>query len=341
MCHMPTLYKELKEGKSKIRCLHIQGSNPLVAYENTKDVYEGLKNAEFISVADLYMTPTAEMADLVLPVSHWLEGDEIYDMHPRFMIGAINKVIEPLGESWPDNKIYNELGKRLAPEWWFEDVEKMLDHQLRKADITWKDFSKMGWLSKEWEDQPYYKYKSDYWKEGGGFGTKTGKVELAMTKMEELGYDPLPFHQEPKESPYSTPELYKEYPLVLSTGGRLPNYFHSQYRQTPLLREHMPYPLIQIHPDKAKELGISEGDWVWIETPRGRIKQVARLFEGIDPKLVVIQASWWYPEVKSPDHGMWISNANMLTSNEAPFDSAIGASDLRCLLCKVYKVEEE
>lgn len=340
MCHMPTLFKQLKDGTSPIRYLHIQGSNPLVAYENTKDVLAGLKNAEFITVADLFMTPTAEMADLVLPVAHWLEGDDIYDMHPRFMIGAINKVVEPLGESWPDNKIFNELGKRLAPEWWFDDVEQMLDHQLRKAHVTWKEFSQMGHMSYEGADQPYYKYKTDYWKEGGGFGTPTGKVELYMTIMDELGYDPLPYYREPPESPYSSPELFKQYPLVLSTGGRVPYYFHSQYRQTPLLRERQPNPLIQIHPDKARELGIQDGDWVWIETPRGRIQQVARLYEGLDPRVVVVQASWWYPEDPTPEHGMWKSNANVLTNNEPPFDSAIGATSLRSLLCKVYKVEE-
>jgi anaerobic selenocysteine-containing dehydrogenase len=340
MCHMPTLFKQLKEGNSPIRYMHIQGSNPLVAYENSKEVLEGLRNTEFIAVADLFMTPTAEMADLVLPVAHWLEGDEIYDMHPRFMIGAINKVVEPMGECWADNKLYNELGKRLAPEWWFEDVEAMLDHQLRKANVTWKQFSKMGHMSKEWDEQPYYKYKTDYWKKEGGFGTPTGKVELYSTVMESLGYDPLPYHREPNESPYSTPELYKEYPLVLSTGGRQPYYFHSQYRQTPLLRERQPNPIIQIHPETAGKLGIKEGDWVWIETKRGRIQQIARLFAGIDPRLVVVQASWWYPEDTSPEHGMWRSNANVLTSNEPPYDPAIGATSLRALLCKVYKAEE-
>jgi anaerobic selenocysteine-containing dehydrogenase len=340
MCHMPTLFKQLKEGTSPIRYMHIQGSNPLVAYENTKEVLEGMLNTEFITVADLFMTPTAEMADLVLPVAHWLEGDDIYDMHPRFMIGAINKIVEPMGECWSDNKIYNELGKRLAPEWWFDDVEAMLDHQLRKANVTWQEFSEMGHMSKEGEDQPYYKYKTDYWKKGGGFGTPTGKVELYSTVMHDLGYDPLPVHREPNESPYSTPELYQEYPLVLSTGGRLPYYFHSQYRQTPLLRGLQPNPITQIHPDTARTLGIKDGDWVWIETKRGRIQQMARLFEGIDPRLVVVQASWWFPEDTTPEHGMWRSNANVLTSNDPPYDPAIGATSLRALLCKVYKVEE-
>lgn len=339
MCHIPTVFRQLKDRTGPVRVMHIQGSNPLVCYENTREVKEGLLNLEFLSVVDLYMSPTAEYADIVLPAAHWLETDDIHDTHPLFMIGAVNKVVEPPGEAWPDNKIYNELGKRIAPECWFGDVEEMLDYQLRKAKITWKEFSELGFLAKMGKDQPYYKYRTDYWQKGGGFPTSTGKVELYSTVMEKLGYDPLPLYREPNESPYSTPELARNYPLILSTGGRLPYYFHSQYRQVPWLRKLQPYPLVQIHPDTAGSLGIAEGDWVWIETPRGRIRQVARLFRGIDPRVVVVQASWWYPEDPPPDHGLWKSNANVLTSNGPPYDPAIGSTSLRALLCRVYKAE--
>jgi anaerobic selenocysteine-containing dehydrogenase len=337
MAQMHTLFKQLKEGTSPIRVMHLQGTNPLLAYPNTKEVKGGLLNVEFLSVVDLYMSPTAEYADIVLPAAHWLEIDDIYDMHPRFMIGAINKVVDPPGEAWPDNKIFNELGKRLAPEYWFNSVAEMLDYELRKANITWKEFSRLGFLAKTGKDQPYYKYKTDYWRKGGGFATNTGKVELCSTVMEELGYDPLPYYREPNESPYSTPELAQEYPFILSTGARSPYYFHSQYRQLPRLRERQPYPIVQIHPETAEKLGIQEGDWVWIETPRGRIKQLAKLFAGIDPRVVAAQSSWWYPEEPGPDHGLWKSNANVLTSNDPPYDPAMGSTTFRALLCRVYK----
>jgi anaerobic selenocysteine-containing dehydrogenase len=341
ICHMHTLFRQLREGVSPIHVMHLQGTNPLVAYPNTQQVKEGLLSVDFLSVADLYMSPTAEYADIVLPVAHWLETDDILDMHPRFMIGAINKVVDPPGEAWPDNKILNELGKRMAPEYWFNNVEEMLDYELRKGNITWKEFSEMGFLAKMGKDQPYYKYRTDYWRQGGGFPTATGKVELYSTVMEELGYDPLPHDREPNESPYSTPELAQEYPLILSTGGRQPYYFHSQYRQVPWLRERQPYPIVQIHPEMAGELGIEEGEWVWIETPRGKIKQVAHLFVGMDPRVVIAQASWWYPEDPGPDHGLWKSNANVLTRNDPPYDPAMGSATFRALLCRISKVENE
>jgi anaerobic selenocysteine-containing dehydrogenase len=99
--------------------------------------------------------------------------------------------------------------------------------------------------------------------------------------------------------------------------------------------------LVQIHPETAAGLGIEEGDWVWIETPRGRIKQVAELFEGMDPRVVVAQATWWYPEEPGPDHGLWTSNANVLTSNDPPYDPAMGSVSFRALLCRVSKVEQD
>lgn len=339
MCHVPTVFRQLRDGKGPVRVMHIQGSNPLVCYENALEVKKALLNLDFLSVADLYLSPTAQYADVVLPVAHWLETDDIWDEHPRFMIGAVNRAVEPQGEARPDNWIFNELGKRLAPEYWFSDVENMLDYQLRKAGLTWKEFSQLGYLARTGKEQRYYKYKTSYWRKEGGFPTPTGKVELYSTVLEKLGYDPLPYFAEPSESPYSTPELAKEYPLILSTGGRIPWYFHSQYRQIPWLRELQPYPIVQIHPETAAKLGISHGDWVWIETRRGRIKQVASLFAGIHPQVVVVQASWWYPEDPPPDCGVFKSNANVLTSNEPPYDPAIGSTNLRALLCRVYKAE--
>ena len=113
---------------------------------------------------------------------------------------------------------------------------------------------------------------------------------------EKLGYDPLSYFKEPGESRYSTPELTKEYPLILTTGCRQPFYFLSQYRNIPWLKGFQQYPIAQINPETAKNLGIEDGDWMWIESPRGRIKQKARLYPGIDPRVVMATANCYYPE---------------------------------------------
>ena len=150
------------------------------------------------------MGPMAEAADIVLPAAHWLELDDVYDMHPRFMIEAHNKVLDPPGEAKADAWIFNEVGKRVVPDKWFEDVPSMLDYQVRKGKngtMTWDDFSK-NLVSGCWgPDQVYYKYKTDYWHEGGGFPTPSKKFEFHSNHLESLGYDPLPVFTEPGREP--------------------------------------------------------------------------------------------------------------------------------------------
>lgn len=109
----------------------------------------------------------------------------------------------------------------------------------------------------------------------------------------------------------------------------------------PWLRELHPDPIVELHPDTAQKHGIKEGDWVYIESPRGRIRQRAKLTTGIRPQVVAIQHGWWFPEVKTPDHGWKESNSNILTDNDPKgLDAAMGASNLRVLLCRVDRAEE-
>ncbi len=340
-CHTQTALAQLREGRCDIKMLHQHGGNLLFSLTNSPNVRKALLNLEFISVADQFMSSLAEIADVVLPVAHWLEEEDIWDEHAGFYLSAVNRVVEPPGEAWPTARIYYEIGRRVAPEFWpWDDLEGMLDYQLRRSGISWKEFSKIGSLATTGKDQKYYKYKTDFWVKGGGFPTPTRKAELYSTVLEELGYDPLPVHVEPNESYSSTPELAKEYPLLLSTGGRIPFYFHTQYANLPWLRELQPYPRMQIHPETAEAHGIKEGDWVWIESPRGRIRQRASIFAGMDPRIVVVQASFCYWEKQGAEK-LLTSNANVLTSDEGPYDGPAGSSDMRALLCKIYKVEEK
>jgi anaerobic selenocysteine-containing dehydrogenase len=340
-CNPDTLVKKVLAGEAPIKVWISVGGQQIVHLANTKEVVEAIKKVEFMVHVDLFMGPMAEAADIVLPAAHWLELDDVYDMHPRFMIEAHVKVVEPPGEAKSDLWIFNEIGKRVAPKFWFKDEETCLDEELKKGNLTWKQFSKRL-VSGCWgKDQVYYKYKTDYWKKGGGFPTATGKFEFYSKALEALGYDPLPQFNEPGESPISTPELYKKYPVVMSSGYRQPFYFLSQYRNIPWLRSYMEYPTAQLHPDTAKTYGIEDGDWIWIESPRGRIRQLARVTPGILRGMVMTTANCFYPEEPAKGyHGLFISNPNVLTNNNH-LDPMYGSPDLTCLLCKVYKCEKE
>ena len=232
--------------------------------------------------------------------------------------------------------MFLEICQRMGLDWGADTNVELLDESVRAAaknngiegDYGLKELQRDGWIA----TQPNFRFY-----EKSGFNTPTGKAELYCTTLEKLGYDPLPFYQEPKETPLGSPELYKEFPLVLTTGGRSRSWFNSENRQLPTTRKAHPYPLVEMHPDTAAQYGIADGDWVYIESPRGRITQKAKVTDGIDPRVINCEYGWWYPEIKTPDHGIWISNANVLTSMEPPFDPAMGTYHLRALLCRIYK----
>ena len=149
-----------------------------------------------------------------------------------------------------------------------------------------------------------------------------------------MGSDPIPVYTEPPESPVSTPELAKEYPLTLITGSKILVYFHSMLRNIPSLRKSMPDPLVDINPGTAGKLGIKEGDWVQIETRRGSIKHKARFDKELAPDVVSTPHGWWY----GYKDGWKEVNINVLTESDH-YDPEVGSAPLKGLLCRVTKAD--
>lgn len=327
--HIPSILRAMRTGKPyPIKGLLLFGNNGLVSFANSREVYDSLKKLEFIAAADLFMTPTAELADVVLPAASWLEVDAVMGLPynaERFL--CAQKKIVRIGECKQDEEILIELARKLNLKVGTEALEEVYDRQLIPAGCTWKELKEKNFVLLPTE---YKKYEKE------GFKTPSGKVEVYSNKLEQLGYYPLPTYKEPPESPISTPEIAKKYPLILITGGRTTVFFHSELRQIKSLRKVHPDPLVEIHPKTAEERGIKDGEWVFIENVRGKIKQKAKLTEGIHPKVVNCEHAWWFPEKGRPEYGVWESNVNLLTSNKPPYDPAMGTYQLRALLCEVY-----
>jgi anaerobic selenocysteine-containing dehydrogenase len=333
LAHPPSVFKAIITGKPyAVKALLLFATNALVSYPNTRRVYEALRKVEFLVVTDIYMTPTAELADIVLPASTWLERDEYQLNQADWGIPVRQKVVQ-VGEAKGDWEIVLELIRKLDPSG--PTLEQFLNQIVEPMGLSFDQLKREGFV-KTLDKITYKKYEKER-----KFGTPSGKFELYSTILERLGYDPLPYYKEPPESPISTPELAKEYPLILITGARVPGFFHSEFRQIPSLRKLCPDPLVEIHPDTARELGINDGDWVWIETRVGRVRQRAKLTTGIHPKVVSAQHGWWFPEDKRAEpslHGVWESNINVVIDDE-PADEEFGCSVLRGVLCRIYKAE--
>jgi anaerobic selenocysteine-containing dehydrogenase len=321
-----------------MKALITWGSNPLTSMGNTRYVYNALRsiNLELHVVHELVMTPTAQLADYVLPAASWLERDICTNMgdYVSLVFGG-EKAIQPLGERRDAYEFFRGLGLAVGQgEYWpWQTMEEVSDYRLKPLGLTFRDLvDKMVLFPDSFNLKPW---------EQTGFPTPSGKIELYSTILEELGYDPMPYYQEPPESPISTPDVAKEYPLILNTGGRFMPMHHSELMQNQLGRIKHPNPLMDIHPDTARNLGIDDGDWAYIETRRGRIKQKARYTPGILPTVINCQASWWFPEMEANEpslSGLWESNANVLTLDEpAACDELSGGWCVRALLCKVYR----
>ncbi len=330
--HIPTLFEAMRSGKPyPIKAFLIFGNNGLTTYGQSKKVFETFMALDFLCVMDIYMTPTAELADIVLPAATWLEVDEVVGVpYVAQNIVLAQQKITRLWECKQDEDVFVELAQRLNLEVGTESIEEIYNRQLAPLGITFDELKERGNITTPFR---YRKF------EERGFSTGSGKIELASGYLQKLGYDPLPYYEEPPESPRSTPELYKKYPLILTTGARSQYFFHSEYRQIPSLRRRHPDPKVDIHPDTAKKYDIAEDDWTWIETVRGRIKQRANITERIDPRVIHVQHAWWFPEDPAPEYGVFKSNANVLTSMDPPYDPAIGTYQLRALLCKISKAE--
>jgi len=315
-----------------IRMMYIQGGNPLLSYANAKETFVAMEKLDFLAVSEIFLTPTAQLADIVLPAATHFEFDDIGHFGlPHGFILARPKIVEPRGDCWSDSKILNELGKKLGfAQYFWNDMGESLDEILKPAGMTYDDFKKIGFLKGNWNYKSYEKK---------GFHTSSGKVEIYSQQLNDWGVDPLPHYRELPESPYSTPELFKEYPLIF-TSAKDPFYFHSSNRNIPSLRKLSPEPIALIHPETASHLGIAEGDWVSIETKRGTIRQKAKLNSEIDPRVIILSFGWWFPERKDLDLSGWReSNLNILTENGPPYDPAIGSTPLRAVLCRVYKAK--
>jgi len=178
----------------------------------------------------------------------------------------------------------------------------------------------------------YYKFEKN------GFGTPSRKVELYSKSLERMGYDPLPTFKEPPESQASQPELAQKFPYILTTGSRRSEFFGSEQRQIESLRNKRPHPIAEVHPDTADRYGIATGEWIYVSSPRGRVRMKADVTKDIRKDVVNVDYGWWFPEREGPDFGVWESNANLLTSNAPPYDPAFGSYQLRGLLCAIEKI---
>jgi len=316
------LYRAMKEEKPyPIKALLVDTGNPVVTLPDTNNLREGIDKINFMAVHEIYMTETAQLADIVLPAANFYEQQHIYGYVGRPMVMLLNKACEPPEDCWPNGKVWIELAKRLG-------LEKY---------IPWKDMNefeeqffcpKLGTTMDELKNNPggWFHTKRTWKKyETQPFETKSGKVELYSEPLAKRGYDPLPTYHEPELSPVNRPDLARQYPLIAMTGTRMIEFAQSMMLGVPTLRGKISEPKAEINTETARRLGIESGDQMIIETHRGRMQIKASVTQYI------------HPQVVSVPYGFGgLNNVNYLTTWKST-PSEVAMATYRGVPCRVMK----
>jgi len=316
-------YQALTRGMldDKVKAAFFILSNPLSSYPNARETHEALMKLDLLFVSELFMTPTAAMCDYVLPAA--TSGEHNTMGYWGGPLRAFPKLVDPPGEAWSDVRIIIELAKRLGLGEHFPAEEKdAVDLVLEPSGLSWDDFKEKRMLGSTKRNQDPESHK---------LHTPSGKVEIYSEQLTEFDSSPLPLWQE--LSRFLSGDLSAEFPLILTT--RLEDaYKLTGFKHLESGRKLKPEPTLEMHPDTAAALGLEEGEWVEIETAKGKIQQKLDLDKDLDPKVVYASFGWWFPDESDNLYEWDKANVNILfdTRLEEP---ATGTVEVRGIPCRV------
>ncbi|UCC73560.1 MAG: IscS subfamily cysteine desulfurase [Gemmatimonadota bacterium] len=327
----------LKGEPYKIRSLIILGGSIITAWPNPDVWRETLGALDFLVSINRHHTADSAYADIVLPATTMYEITSYMTYGPIFKIRE--KVIEPVGEARNDYLILTELAERLGyGDKYPRSEEELLRHVLDGSGFTLEEVREAGGeVQIPTVMMQYKKWEKGMLREDGkaGFRTPSGKFEIASSILEEHGYEPLPVYTEPGEGPLAQPALAERYPLVFNSGTRIFADFRSQHHGVPGLSRRAPAPLVTLNARDAETRGIEDGDWVWVESRRGRVRYRAKLSDDIIEGAIDANMGGGGP--LGPNE--WRDcNVNDLTDLNR-YDPISGFPVYKALLCDVVKAE--
>jgi anaerobic selenocysteine-containing dehydrogenase len=313
------------------------GANLLLSHADAARGAEALSSLEFHVQTDLYLTPTAAYANIVLPIASGWEREGLrvgfaLDQSACEYVQLRPAVVPPRGEARADIDVVFDLAVRLGlgDHFWNGDVESALAHHLAPSGLTPDTLRNAPRRTMRLPlETRYRKYQEQ------GFGTPSGKLEIFSTALQTIGQSPLPEFRPPRLDPTL------EFPLVL-TSAKTPIYCHSQHRNLSRLRRVVPDPVVEINPATAALHDIEQDEWVSISTPRGSVRARAHLNASLADGIVGGQHGWWQscPDLGLPGYdplGSDGANINLVIGDEV-LDPISGAAPHRCYPCQLQKL---
>ena len=318
------------------------GGNLLASQPDTNRAIAALKQLDFHVHADFFLNPSANYADIVLPVATSWEREGLrtgFDASVEGMrrVQLRPPAIEPLGEARSDTDIVLALASRLglSEQFFGCDSDKGHDHILAQAGLSvsqLRDQPEGITLSSEVPCCSYAEFDASG--NPRGFPTPTRKLEIYSETLLKNGYDPVPVLQliPPRQSD-------NQFPLRLSCAKTVA-YCHSQHRNIESLRRLMPDPILEMSKEAAEVRDIEDGDWVEVSTGVGTFVARAKMINDIEPGSVFAQHGWWVNGAENtpygPDNPMAANmNRTIATSSRDPVSGSI---PFRSSYCNVEKM---
>jgi formate dehydrogenase alpha subunit len=287
-----TLTEKVNGAGDKVKVMYVMGENPLMSDPDTHHVEEQLAKLDFLVVSELFMSETAQVADVVLPAASFAEKDGTFTATDR-RVQLSHKAVEPVGEAKPDWLILSQLSTRLGYPMWYTHPSEVMDEIAGVTPIyAGVSFRRLGEEGLRWPvpsaDHP-------------------GTPILHVKKFNRgLGRFHVVEHRPPAE------ETDAEYPLILTT-GRVLFHWHTgtMTRRSPTLTDQINEAFVEINEADAERLGVHYNDLVRVTSRRGEITLRARVISGIKEGVVFI-----------PFH-FSEAPANVLTNNAVDAESKI------------------
>ena len=334
MANPSAVFRAMADGVPyPVKALFSLGNNTLMGFADMQTIYRGMMNQDLIVVHEHMMTPTAQLADYVLPGDSWLERRQLHDAWGWTSIVRISEqAMQPPGECRGVYDFWRSLAVRmgLAAHFPWPTIEALYDHRVQRTGMSYRQFEN----TYEWYVPPIEHRKY----ERSGFATPSGKVELESSVLADLGFDPLPyFREDPPPDP--------AFPLQLFMGVREDEYFQTGQRHIPELRRRRPEPEIFVHADDAQHYGLTHGAWVAVETPTGRVKGKLAVRSDMPRRLVRVPHGWWKPEMpqgRETLSGAWEFSDAQITRDDVDYrDREQGIPHLKGLPCRIRPLAAE
>ncbi len=237
---------------SSVKGMFIVGENTAVSDPDTHHILHALNSAEFLVVEDIFLTETAELADVVLPAACWAEKEGTFTNSER-KVQRVRKAVTPPGEARPDWQVLAEIGKRLGLSMDYTTPQDIFEEMSNLSPIY-------GGISYERIEQRDLQWPCPTGDHGGTKFLHQGAFGRGLGLFS--GIDFRPSEELPDE----------EYPLFLTTGRRFAHYNgRTMTGACPTLDQEFPGPLTQMHVLDAKRLGVEDGDSIKVVSRRGEV----------------------------------------------------------------------